>query len=234
VLDHGLPAVRLRPGLSCVEGFDSRPRPGLPSERVVFVGRLHPEKGADLLIEALALIDRTVPALLVGTGPMEPELRRLVHARGLERSVVFAGWQSQPADWIAGAAVLAVPSRSEAWSQAAVTAMGLGVPVVGASVEGLPITLGAGRGVLVPPENPAALATALEDVLAGRRTTSVEDARAYALCFSPERVAGVYASAYRTLLAQERVVTARTLGVSSRSEPCDALPSAEPAVSSVS
>jgi glycosyltransferase involved in cell wall biosynthesis len=208
VLAYGLPAVRLRPGLSSVDGFDSQPRPGLPAERVVFVGRLHSEKGVDLLIEALALIDRAVPTVVVGAGPMEPELRRLVHARGLKRSVAFAGWRPQPADWIAGASVLAVPSRNEAWSQAAVMAMGLGVPVVAASVEGLPITLGAGRGVLVPPEDPAALAAALEDVLAGRRTTNLEDARAYALRFSSTRVAAVYASAYRTLLAQEHVATA--------------------------
>jgi glycosyltransferase involved in cell wall biosynthesis len=208
VLAYGLPAVRLRPGLSSVDGFDSQPRPGLPAERVVFVGRLHSEKGVDLLIEALALIDRAVPTVVVGAGPMEPELRRLVHARGLKRSVAFAGWRPQPADWIAGASVLAVPSRNEAWSQAAVMAMGLGVPVVAASVEGLPITLGAGRGVLVPPEDPAALAAALEDVLAGRRTTNLEDARAYALRFSPTRVAAVYASAYRTLLGQEQVATA--------------------------
>jgi glycosyltransferase involved in cell wall biosynthesis len=83
-------------------------------------------------------------------------------------------------------------------------AMGLDVPVVGTAVEGLPITLGAGRGVLVPPEDPAALAAALSDVVAGRHTTNVEDARAYAHRFSPERVAAVYASAYRSLLDGER------------------------------
>jgi glycosyltransferase involved in cell wall biosynthesis len=208
VLEHGLPATRLRPGMSSVEGLDCGPRPGLPAERVVFAGRLHTEKGADVLIEALALIDRPVPAVLVGAGPMEPKLRRLVRARGLADSVDFAGWQPRPAEWIAGASALAVPSRREAWSQAAVMAMGLGVPVVGTSVEGLPFTLGSGRGVLVPPDDPAALATALEDVLTGRRTTDVEDARAYALRFSPARVAAVYESAYRSLLADERAATA--------------------------
>jgi glycosyltransferase involved in cell wall biosynthesis len=204
VLEHGLPPARLRPGLSPIGGLDSQPRPQLPRRRVVFVGRLHAEKGPDLLVEALALMERPPPTVLVGAGPLESRLRRAVRDRGLERSVTFAGWQRRPGEWIAGAAALAVPSRHEAWSQAAVTAMGLGVPVVGTAVEGLPLTLGAGRGVLVEPGQPDALAAAIADVLAGRHRVDLQHARAYALRFSPERVAGVYAAAYRTLLTQEQ------------------------------
>jgi glycosyltransferase involved in cell wall biosynthesis len=204
VLDQGLPASRLRTGISSIDGLDARPRPGLPQGRVVFVGRLHPEKGPDVLVEALALMKRPAHAVFVGAGPLERRLRRLVQIHGLERRVTFTGWQDHPAEWIAGAGALAVPSRHEAWSQAAVTAMGLGVPVVGAAVEGLPITLGAGRGVLVEPEDPPALAAALEDVLAGMRTIDIARAREYAFRFSPERAAETYASAYRALVGREQ------------------------------
>lgn len=53
--------------------------------------------------------------------------------------------------------------------QSAVLALGLGVPVVGMAVDGLARTLGGGHGVLVPPEDPGALAGALSRVLGGER-----------------------------------------------------------------
>src|SRR5204863_156733 len=81
-------------------------------------------------------------------------------ALGLEDVVRFSGWQAQPERFVAGAAVHVVPSRQDAWSQSAVLAMGLGVPVVATAVEGLPDTLDAGRGVLVAPDEPRALAAA--------------------------------------------------------------------------
>jgi glycosyltransferase involved in cell wall biosynthesis len=65
-----------------------------------------------------------------------------------------------------GASVHVVPSREASWSQSAVVALGLGVSVVGTAVDGLARTLGNGRGVLVPPDHPHALAAALSRVLA--------------------------------------------------------------------
>ena len=82
--------------------------------------------------------------------------------------------------------------------------MGLGVPVVASAVEGLPLTLSAGRGVLVPPDDPHALAAALDEVMAGRHSLDRGAAREYAFRFSPARVASVYASAYRSLVARRR------------------------------
>jgi glycosyltransferase involved in cell wall biosynthesis len=58
--------------------------------------------------------------------------------------------------------------------------MALGTPVVGTAVEGLPDVLGGDRGILVPPEDPDALAAALADVVAGRRRPDLEAARRYA------------------------------------------------------
>ncbi len=77
---------------------------------------------------------------------------------------------------------------------------GLGVPVVGTAVDGLARTLGDGRGVLVPPEAPRALAEALSRVLGGERPGPVPG-RAYARQFTPSAAAAVYAGAYRELLA---------------------------------
>ena len=93
-----------------------------------------------------------------------------------------------------------VPSREESWSQSAVLGLGLGVPVVGTAVDGLARTLGEGRGVLVPPEDPHALADALSRVLGGEHSDPAPG-RTYARQFTPSAAAAVYAGAYHHLLA---------------------------------
>ena len=204
VLAGGIDPDRVYEGLSPLVGLDARPLRGLPSPRIVFTGRLHPEKGPDILLEALALMRRPPPCYLLGAGPMELALRDQAARLRLGRRVHFVGWQDEPAPWVAGASVLAQPSRDEAWSQSAVVAMGLGVTVVGTAVDDLPRTLGDGRGIIVPPEDPPALATALRDVIDGRRVHDVEAGRAYARQFTVERVTAMYAEAYAELVAGSR------------------------------
>jgi glycosyltransferase involved in cell wall biosynthesis len=199
VLAAGLSAARIRRGYSPVAGLHASRASALDPRRVVFVGRLHEEKGPDLLVEALALLDDPPPALLVGSGPLEERLRALVRRRGLAEVVTFCGWQDEPAGLLAGAAACVAPSRDEAFSQAAVVAMSLRVPVLGTTVEGLDETLADGRGLLAAAD-PVALADALADLLAGRRTTDLGHAQRYARRFRPARVARGYADAYARLL----------------------------------
>jgi len=196
----GLDDGRLREGRSSVQGLSAQPLPGLPSPRLTFAGRFRDDKAPDVLIEALALLDAPPPAYLVGDGPQRDALTRLIRARGLGTTVHLPGWSFEPARYIAGASVHVVPSREESWSQSAVLAMGLGVPVVGTTVDGLARTLGEGRGILMPPEDPRALAGALTRVLAGERPDPAPG-RAYASQFTPSAAADIYASAYRQLLA---------------------------------
>ena len=192
--------ARLREGRSSVEGLSARPWPRLAWPRLTFTGRFRADKAPDLLVEALALLDAPPAAYLVGDGPLRQALARLVRARGLQAVVRLPGWSYQPARYLAGASVHVVPSREESWSQSAVMALGLGVPVVGTAVDGLAHTLGDGRGVLVPPEDPPALAAALARVLAGLHPDP-GPGRAYARQFTPSAVAAAYLDAYRRLLA---------------------------------
>lgn len=204
----GLPAHRIGTARSCIEAAgDARARAGLPERRIVYAGRLHPEKGADLLVRALALLDDPPATLMLGAGPMERELRGLVAVHGLEDHVTFLGWQRTVGPWLAGASVCVVPSRHEAWSQTAVLALALGVPVVGTAVEGLPGTLGEGRGILVAPEAPDLLARAIADVLKGNHPPA-SPGRAYAARFTPESVATALLDDYRSLLASEATLAA--------------------------
>src|SRR3954451_24322138 len=87
--DLGVGPDRLRSGASAIDGIDAKPRRGLPSPRIVFAGRLHEEKGADLLIEALALLDAPPPTLILGTGPLERRLRRLARQLHVDRAIRF-------------------------------------------------------------------------------------------------------------------------------------------------
>jgi glycosyltransferase involved in cell wall biosynthesis len=134
----GLDDGRLRDDRSSVEGQSAAPWPGLPRPRLTFAGRLRGDKAPDVLVKALALLHRPPAAYLVGDGPLRGALTRLIRARGLEAVVHLPGWSYEPARYIAGASVHVVPSREESWSQSAVLGLGLGVPVVGTAVDGLP------------------------------------------------------------------------------------------------
>jgi glycosyltransferase involved in cell wall biosynthesis len=199
----GLGAGLLHHGRSIVEGLDARPYPGLARPRLTFTGRFRADKGLDVLLEALALLADPPAVYLVGDGPDRELLQRRVHELGLAGVVRMPGWSYEPARYVAGASVHVVPSREEAWSQSAVVALGLGVPVVGTAVDGLRNTLGEGRGVLVPPENPQTLAVALQRVLAGDGPNPALG-RMYAAAFTPGRVARRYLRVYCRVVTTPR------------------------------
>jgi glycosyltransferase involved in cell wall biosynthesis len=194
----GLPPERLERGRSTFAGAGSRPLSGLSSPRIVFAGRLAPDKGPDILVEALGRMSDPPPTYLLGEGVMRAVLERRAEELGIPAT--FCGWCRDPGRWVAGASVLAAPSREEAWSQTVTLAMALGTPVVATAVEGLPAALAGNRGILVPPEDPEAFAAALTDVLAGRRRPDLAAAREYAAGFTPARMGRLYASRYRDLV----------------------------------
>lgn len=102
--------------------------------RVIFVGRLVPYKGADMLIDAAAgaLRERRMHLEIVGDGPRRAELMGQVRGLGLEESVTFHGWQAQErvADLLAAADLFAFPSIREFGGGAILEAMACGVPAL--------------------------------------------------------------------------------------------------------
>jgi glycosyltransferase involved in cell wall biosynthesis len=195
----GVDEDRIRRGISPVAGMDGRPRADLPVPRIVFTGRLSPDKGPDVLIDAIARMATPPPVLIVGAGVMLEGLEQQVARLGLGGTVRFCGWVDDPGAWVGGATIQVCPSRDEAFSQTAVLAMSLGVPVVGTDVDGFPETLADGRGIVVPAEDPEGLAAALEGILAGRLRPDLAAAQAWSRQFETERVAAVYEQAYQDL-----------------------------------
>jgi glycosyltransferase involved in cell wall biosynthesis len=137
---------------------------------VVGVGRLVRLKGFDVLLRALPRMRSGARLILVGDGPERPALEALVRDLGVESRVRFTGERPNPWSQMARADVLALPSRSEAFPTVVGEALALGVPVVAAEASpGVREYLEGGRcGVLVPPDDPAALAAGLDRVLDDR------------------------------------------------------------------
>lgn len=210
VIAHGLPVERVREGISPVVGTRAGAAPGLPSPRIVFAGRVDPDKGPDILVEALGLLSDPPATLILGEGRLRGRLQRRVRALGLTKRVSFTGWVADPGTYIAGATVLAIPSRDEAFSQTAIIGLAHGVPVIGTEVDGFPATLGGGRGILVAPEDPQALAAALERVLHGELARP-RPLRSLAERYAPARAAAIYERTYRGLVAPE-LPGAQTVG----------------------
>jgi glycosyltransferase involved in cell wall biosynthesis len=132
---------------------------------VLCVANLRPCKGhADLLTAVALLRERgtDVTVVLAGDGPLRPQLTR--QALALRLDVQFLGSRIDVDGLLARADVVVSPSRSEGLSNAVMEAMAAGRPVVATRVGGT-VELLTGRGVLVPPADPAALADGLYAVL---------------------------------------------------------------------
>ncbi len=170
--------------------------------RVVLVGRLSPRKGSDVAVEAVGLLvreGRDVRLRLAGSTFegyewFERDLRRRVAELGLDERVELLGFVHPPWGELADADVALVPSRVEPFGNTAVEAMLARRPVVASATQGLVEVVHDGRtGLLVPPDDPHALAAALRrlhDDPALRRALA-DAGRAEALVrFSTERYAG--------------------------------------------
>ncbi len=150
---------------------EARARLGLPRELplVGVLGRLHLQKGVDVFLHALAeppLAERRLQALVAGYGPVENSLRHFAAALGLQDRIRFLGYQDRPETFLAALDCCAVPSRWEGFGLVVVEAMAAGAPVVATSVDSIPEIVEPGvSGLLVPPEDPPALAAALARVL---------------------------------------------------------------------
>jgi glycosyltransferase involved in cell wall biosynthesis len=202
-VDAGVRTEVIRPARSPVAGLSASPRGGLRTPRLTFAGRFCADKAPDVLLEAICLLNRRdLYAYLLGDGPLRARLADKVQQRGLSARVFMPGWVDRPWTYIAGSAVHVVPSREEAWSQSAVLGLGLGVPVVGAQVDGLTDTLSQSRGVTVPPEDPLALSEAISDVLAQRAPIDRAGAIRYARRFTTARVADFYLAEYQAMLTR--------------------------------
>ena len=150
----------------------TRLRMGIAKDDFVFgfVGRLSEEKGLAYLLEALRqwrspeILWRLV---LVGDGPNRTQLERAVRAFDLSERVIFAGFQTNTAQWYSAMDAFVLPSLTEGTPMVLLEAMASSLPVIATSVGGVPAMISSGKnGLLVPPANPTRLLETLQAVAA--------------------------------------------------------------------
>ncbi len=167
----GYPAGRV---LAVTNGITMRPlasrAPASGPVRVVFVGRLNPQKGLDVLLRAwkVSRNSRQLPAVLElwGTGFLAEELTSLAEELGVRDSVVFAGQVEGVPGRLPEADVFVLPSRAEGNSNAILEAMAAGLPIVATPVGGTAMQVGEeGAPLLCPVEDIGALASRLSHLI---------------------------------------------------------------------
>lgn len=189
---------------------ERRPRDELL--RVLFVGRLSGQKGVDDLVRAAEILrdaGRSVAVRVVGDGPERAALERAAQQSGLGGTIAFAGWvdRSELAAQFEWADVLVGPSRTtasgarEALGVVFLEASAASLPVIATRVGGIPDAVVDGEtGILVPPDDPVAIAAAIARIDDDRLSAIAMGARgrAYvAASFSWAAVAARFASALR-------------------------------------
>ncbi len=164
--------------------------------RIVLVGRLSPRKGTDIAVEAIGRLTakRAVTldvygSVFAGYEWFESQLRQRIAELDLADVVRLHGFRADVWPAYADADIALVPSRVEPFGNTAVEAQLAGVPVIVTDAQGLPETVAGGRfGTIVPVEDPAALADAINALLddwPAARATAIQAQANASTAFAP-------------------------------------------------
>lgn len=178
---------------------------------VLAAGRLEERKGFAVLMEAAAGLSRRVDdlkVLIAGKGPDEPRLRALVEELGVHGTVELIGFRDDIGDLLASVEVVCLPSYIEGLPVSLLESMHAGTPCVATAVGGTTAVIrDEVTGLLVPAGDAARLESALERVLTDRALADRLSAQAreeVLRSFTPDAMAGAYASLYREVIASGR------------------------------
>jgi glycosyltransferase involved in cell wall biosynthesis len=182
-VERGVPAQRVHfvpnavkpPAILATPFADVSQEGGARPPRIVAAGRLHPKKGFDVLVAALALLrdgwegfgGGAFDCEIAGEGDERARLEGLIAQHGLGDRVRLVGWRDDVPAFLATGDVFAFPSHQEGFPLVLLEAMAVGLPVVSSAIPGPVEMIEDGvDGALVPPGDPAALARALAGLVA--------------------------------------------------------------------
>ncbi len=135
---------------------------------ILGLGRLHPVKGFDLLIRAMARLPDAY-CVVAGEGPERPRLQKLIAELGLTTRVHLPGWRRDVGPLLKAADLFVSSSRHEPLGNMVLEAFSASRPVLATRAEGPTELIRHGMdGILVPLEDPTALAEAARTILADR------------------------------------------------------------------
>jgi glycosyltransferase involved in cell wall biosynthesis len=139
--------------------------PNLKRPCVITVARLFSQKGIDDLIAAFAALSGEFPnahLYILGQGPEREKFEAQAAASSAADSIHFLGFVKDPRPYLAQTDVFVLASRKDPFPLSILEAREAGCAIVATSVDGIPEALEYGQaGILVPPDNPAVLASAL-------------------------------------------------------------------------
>jgi glycosyltransferase involved in cell wall biosynthesis len=170
---------------------------------ILALGRLHEEKGFDVLLRAL--VDTPGPYLwLAGSGPADAQLKALATSLGLQSRVRFLGWRDDRAALYASCDLCVMPSRAEPFGTVMIEAWAYRRPIIAAAALG-PAALikHEENGLLVAIDDVAGLATAIRRVLDDSgfaRSLAEAGRRAYEADYTETKVVSRYLDFYETLM----------------------------------
>ena len=198
----GVPADRVTHVVNGVDPLEPVRPPGGPVPVVGALGRLTRQKGVDVLLEAVRrLVAEGGPLEVVVGGDGRERAALEVQARGLP--VRFLGFQDGPRALLERCDVFCLPSRVEALPLVLVEAVSAGLPAVATDVGDVRLALG-DVVLVVPPEDPAALAAALRALLADpaeRRRRGGQGAQVARRDLTAQRMAAQAWAAFAAALA---------------------------------
>jgi glycogen(starch) synthase len=202
---HTIPSG-FEPTLFSGNGSIERPRSGRP--RIGYVGRLAPQKRADLLVRAFGRMREQADLVIVGDGPEWPRIRQLVADSPAADRITMCGFVQHSAvpAVLSSLDVLVLPSAYEEMGSVLVEAMASGLPVVASEVGGIPEVVRHGEtGLLVRPGDVDCLAEVLDRLVAEPqlRTRLSAGARARAGAYAWPALAARVASLYADALAPD-------------------------------
>lgn len=172
----------------------------------VSVARLHPVKGLDTLLSALALLPDDLPLVvaLVGEGPLRDQLEDQMRRDALGARVRFVGWQDDTAAWFQLADLAICPSRQEGLGNVILEAWSNGCAALAAEATGPKELIEDGlNGRLVPIDDACELAHAIGELIRdpGARADLAEGGRrTLDERFTERRIVGAYRALYARLL----------------------------------
>lgn len=197
-------------GCAFMERSEARRDIGIEGDGFVaaWVGRLSPEKGPDLMVDALAhLRDVPIRVVVFGDGPQQPALLARARRTGVQARLDWRGAVPGAARFLRAFDAFVLSSRTEGTPIALLEAMSAGVPVVAAQVGGVPDLVSPGEAELVPAESSIALANALRAIHRDRAFAATKARAAHERLgreFAIEPWIVRYDDAYRAALSEHQ------------------------------
>jgi len=159
VIYNGVDLARLDPGEIRVTN----------PPRIAFAGRFMPQKNPILFVQTLGRLKHLAwEGVMLGDGPLRPEVEKEIKALGLEKRISLPGWVStqEVEQWLAKSDILFMPSRSEGLPVVGVQSLALGLCIVASNIGGFIDLVEPGKnGYLIDDQNADCFANPLEEIL---------------------------------------------------------------------